>query len=358
MNIEIINVGTELLLGEIVNTNATEIQKVCRELGFSIFYQTVVGDNPERFKECLDIAFKREADMVITTGGLGPTADDLTKELSAEYLGLEMEFREDEAQKVFDKCSFLMRSDDIPETNYKQAYYPKGAYILENEVGTANGCVMRKDNKRIANLPGPPKEMRYVLENSLLPYLKQFQEDKIYTYNINTMMIGESNMAHILKDIVENQENISIALYASEDYCRVRLGVKEKNQKEADNLVQPTMNLIKERLKEYIVEEASLKEVLFNMMPPYYIIYKDEVLFENLVLGKTYEVSKDAMKLEISKKSHRLGDIICVDISYKDITSSFEVAALKEASLSYMRIESRIIANIYRFLQDNKKALD
>ena len=127
MNIEIINVGTELLLGEIVNTNATTLQKVCKDLGFNVFYQTVVGDNPDRFMDCLDIAFKRGADMVITTGGLGPTADDVTKELSAKYLGLEMEYLEEEAKKVYDKCAFVMNNPDVPSTNFKQANFPIGA---------------------------------------------------------------------------------------------------------------------------------------------------------------------------------------------------------------------------------------
>ena len=359
MKVEIINVGTELLLGEIVNTNAAEIQKACRELGFSIFYQTVVGDNPDRFKECLETAFLRGADMVITTGGLGPTADDLTKELSAEYLGLDMEFREEEAKKVFAKCSFLMGSNQIPETNYKQAYYPKGAYILENDVGTANGCVMSRDQKRIVNLPGPPKEMRYVLSHSLLPYLERYREDKIYTYNINTMMIGESDMAQKLNDIVEEQEEVSIALYASEDHCRVRLAVKAKSQIEADHRVASAKHIIEERLKDYIIEAGSLNEALFAIMPPYYIEYKDGFrLSETFCLGKCYSVSKEAMKLEIGKRKHPLGDIITVIIHYGDETEAFEVAALKEATLSYARIESRIVANIYRFLKKNTRSKD
>ena len=106
MNVEIMNVGTELLLGEIVNTNATLLQKVCKDLGFNVYYQSVVGDNPQRLYDCLKIAFERGADCVITTGGLGPTTDDLTKELSAKYLGLEMVYNEEEARKVDIKCRY------------------------------------------------------------------------------------------------------------------------------------------------------------------------------------------------------------------------------------------------------------
>ena len=115
MNVEIINVGTELLLGEIINTNATYLQKMCKELGFNVFFQTVVGDNSQRFLDCLEIAFNRGCDCVITTGGLGPTEDDLTKELSAKYLGLEMIYNEAEAKKVNDKCCFVSQLDQVTD---------------------------------------------------------------------------------------------------------------------------------------------------------------------------------------------------------------------------------------------------
>ena len=152
MNVEIINVGTELLLGEIINTNATYLQKMCKELGFNVFFQTVVGDNSQRFLDCLEIAFNRGCDCVITTGGLGPTEDDLTKELSAKYLGLEMIFNEAEAKKVNDKCCFVSQLDQVTDNNFKQAYFPKDCYVLDNPIGTANGCVMSKDKKMIVNL--------------------------------------------------------------------------------------------------------------------------------------------------------------------------------------------------------------
>ena len=148
MNVEIINVGTELLLGEIINTNATYLQKMCKELGFNVFFQTVVGDNSQRFLDCLEIAFNRGCDCVITTGGLGPTEDDLTKELSAKYLGLEMIFNEAEAKKVNDKCCFVSQLDQVTDNNFKQAYFPKDCYVLDNPIGTANGCVMSKDKKK------------------------------------------------------------------------------------------------------------------------------------------------------------------------------------------------------------------
>ena len=214
MNVEIINVGTELLLGEIVNTNATYLQKMCKELGFNVFFQTVVGDNPQRFLDCLNIAFNRGCDCVITTGGLGPTEDDLTKELSAKYLGLEMIFNEAEAKKVNDKCCFVSQLDQVTDNNFKQAYFPKDCYVLDNPIGTANGCVMSKDKKMIVNLPGPPKEMTYVVDHQLQPYLEKYRQAKIYTYDILTQGVGESAAATLIDDIVQSQKDISIALYA------------------------------------------------------------------------------------------------------------------------------------------------
>ena len=191
MNVEVINVGTELLLGEIINTEAPVLFKMCKELGFDIYHQTTVGDNPQRLLECLDIAFKRGADCVITTAGLGPTQDDLTKELSAEYLGLELVYNEEEARKVDEKCRFVTGLNVVSDNNFKQAYFPENAYILENDVGTANGCVMSKDGKMIINLPGPPKEFNYVVEHSLKPYLEQYRQEQIYTEDFLVMGIGE-----------------------------------------------------------------------------------------------------------------------------------------------------------------------
>lgn len=372
MNIEIINVGTELLLGEIINTNATELQKVCKELGFSVYYQTVVGDNPERFKECLEIAFNRGADCVITTGGLGPTADDLTKELSAEYLGLKMEYLEEEAKKVYDKCSFVMNSKDIPNTNFKQAYFPVGCYILENEVGTANGCVMSKDQRMIINLPGPPKEFNYVLHHELVPYLKKFREDTIYTYDINTMNIGESNMAALLKDIIESQKEVSIALYASEDHCRVRLGVKASSKEIADIKMKDTKDEIEAILKDWIVDYEHLSDQVMAMMPNFKVIgnsdfvlnllpYFENKRLENKFLGYAigevnYEqlLSKKEPYLTIEIEKLSLGDRII--FSYIDGKVYQEVIQLlKDASLSLGKLQGKMTIWLYTWLVQKAK---
>lgn len=352
MNVEIINVGTELLLGEIVNTNATYIQKMCKELGFNVYYQSVVGDNPKRVKDCLEIAFNRGADCVITTGGLGPTQDDLTKELSAEYLGLALVYDEVEAKKVDDKCKFVSNSNTIPKNNYKQAYFPKECFILENEVGTANGCVMKKDEKMIINLPGPPKEMMYIVDHVLKPYLEQYRQDVIYTYDYLTMGIGESAVDEVLTDIINHQDKVTVAMYASEESVRVRLGCKATSQEEADTMMKDTKKQIEEKLEQYIIHETSLKDALASIMPPYTVEYKSDFqLREGFHFGSMNQPSQDMFHIIIDTKKHPLGEIVLVRYEYKGQEVSFTVPMLKKAELSYSKLESRMIANLYLFLK-------
>lgn len=353
MIVEIINVGTELLLGEIVNTNATYLQKMCKELGFDIYFQSVVGDNQERFKECLDIAFKRGANCIITTGGLGPTQDDLTKELSAEYLSLEMLYNEVEAKKVEDKCSFLIGSKIIPDNNFKQAYFPENCYILENDVGTANGCIMSKEDKMIINLPGPPKEMRYVIEHQLKPYLLQYKQDVLYTYEYITMGIGESTLDEVLADIIDHQKEVSIALYAMEEAVRIRLACKTSSQRLADVMMIEIKVIIEERLGEYIIYEKDVKEALYTIMPPYCIHYHSEFrLRKDFLLGCNASYQR-GVTIDIDTKDHPLGQTVCVTLQHHEKQKYFEVPILKKADLSYAKLESKIIINTYQFLKSH-----
>lgn len=343
MNVEIINVGTELLLGEIVNTNATYIQKMCKDLGFNVYHQTTVGDNPKRFKECLKIAFDRGCDCVITTGGLGPTQDDLTKELSAQFLGLEMVYLDDEAKKVDEKCRFVTGVEKIPDNNFKQAYFPKDCFVLENEVGTANGCVMSKDEKMIINLPGPPKEMKYVVDHVLKDYLMQYKKDVIYTYDILTIGIGESKIDELLEDMIYHQDEISIALYASEETVRIRLGCKASNQQVADDKVKTIKEKIELLVGDYIIKEVHLKDALAKIMPSYVIQYEcdDFRLRDDFNLGNN--CTKDILTIEVDCIKHRLGAIIKIKFDYLGNEDSFEVPLLKDPTLSYSKLESKIL---------------
>ena len=340
MNIEIINVGTELLLGEIVNTNATYLQKMCKELGFNVYFQTVVGDNQDRFLDCLNNAFFRGANCVITTGGLGPTEDDLTKELSAKYLGLEMIFNEEEAKKVNDKCCFVTQLDKVTDNNFKQAYFPKDCYILDNPIGTANGCVMSKDEKMIVNLPGPPKEMKYVVDHQLKPYLSKYCKESIYTYDINTQGIGESAAATKLADIIQKQDEVSIALYASEELVRIRLAVKALNQDEADLLVKDTKELIEDMMKDYLIGDDLFTEVK-NLISGFTILNQCDFSLSDYFINNGGPVF-----IQLSSKEHPLGEIVHAFIKYKEKEISFDIPLLVKASLSLNKLEAKLIYHI------------
>lgn len=346
MNVEIINVGTELLLGEIVNTNATLLQKMCKNLGFNVYFQTVVGDNPERLMDCLKLAFDRGADCVMTTGGLGPTTDDLTKELSAQYLGLEMVFNEEEARKVDRKCRFCTGLNRIPTNNFKQAYYPQDAYILENMMGTANGCVMCKDEKMIINLPGPPKELHYVVEHSLIPYLQQFKQDTIYTYEYTTMFIGESKIDELLRDLIERQKDVSIALYAGEITVRIRLAVKTSSLKQAQFMMKPIQSEIEKRIGAYILKEKDLKEALLKDMVPISIDYLGNFKIKDDFLKPYFSLSPQ-IRIIVETRTEDLGEVVIFHFN-DDI---IKVPVFQKAEASYSRIEARFIAQLYRYIK-------
>lgn len=348
MNVEIINVGTELLLGEIVNTNATVLQKICRDLGFNVFYQTVVGDNPERLYDCLKLAFDRGATCVMTTGGLGPTSDDLTKELSAKYLGLEMVYFEDEAMKVEKKCQYCTGVDQIPKNNFKQAYFPKDAFILENNMGTANGCVMSKDDRMIINLPGPPKELSYVIEHSLLPYLEKYRQDTIFTFDYLTMFIGESKIDEVLRDMIDAQNQVSIALYAGEQTVRIRLAVKAKSQEEADQYMKDIKMEIEKRLGDYILKEKNLEDAVETIMVPIKICYKSEFRLHDDFL-KAFRSNQAKLVMTIDVRKEELGEV--VEVTLNDY--SFEIPTFVEAHYSYARVEARIVGELYRYIYEH-----
>ena len=170
MKAEIIAVGTELLLGQIVNTNARDLAAGLSDCGVIVYYQTVVGDNPGRLKDAIKDAYKR-VDLVILTGGLGPTKDDLTKEIIAEYFGKKLVLHQPSLDRI--KGYFDRMGREMNETNEKQAYMPEGCIILENNCGTAPGLIIENGEKTAILLPGPPKEMNPMFENEVKPWLKE-----------------------------------------------------------------------------------------------------------------------------------------------------------------------------------------
>ena len=347
MNVEIINVGTELLLGEIVNTNATYLQKMCKELGFDVFFQQTVGDNPDRVKQALDVAFGRGADCVITTGGLGPTQDDLTKEIATDYLGLNLAYNKDQAAKVMAKMLFLTKGQEVTSNNLKQAFFPEGAHILENAVGTANGCVMTSGTRMIINLPGPPKELRYIVDHQLKDYLKQYRQERIYTKDIYTLGVGESKVAHMLEDIINSQGGVSIALYASEISVRVRLGSKALTKEEAYGNIANVEQVITGILKDYVVPKLDLKKYIYEHIPAYTIKLPVGCELFPAPLGP---IQGDDLVITITKKDFPLGEELKLNINYQGEKFITKIRYLGESSYSKEKIEHRILEAIAKIL--------
>lgn len=265
MKAEIISVGTELLMGQIVNTNAQYISMRLPDVGVSVYYQSVVGDNPGRLKECLNIALGR-SDVVILTGGLGPTKDDLTKETVCEVLNKKLVLNEECLQVMKDFFNRMNRP--MTENNIKQAYLPEGSIIVKNSNGTAPGCIIETDGKIVVMLPGPPQEMRPMFEETVIPYFMRFSNYRLESKFIRIFGMGESAVAAKIEDIIDNQTNPTIAPYAKEGEVTLRVTAKyDKGEAEAD-IITPVVEQIKARLGDvvYSVDNESLEEVTAKLL--------------------------------------------------------------------------------------------
>lgn len=266
MKAEIIAVGTEILLGDILNTNAQYLSKELAQLGIEVYFQTVVGDNPQRLKDTLYQAFSR-ADLIITTGGLGPTEDDLTKETAAAYFGEELVLDAralGRIQKYFDRTGRVMT-----ENNRKQAMVPKEhGIVLYNDNGTAPGIIIEKNNKIIVMLPGPPKETVPMFENQVKPYLQTKQEYTFVSEILRVASVGESAMETLVKDIIDAQTNPTIAPYAKFGESILRITAKAKTEAEAKTLIVPIKAALRERLGSavYAEGETNMQTVVAQLL--------------------------------------------------------------------------------------------
>ena len=213
MKAELISIGTELLLGDIVNTNAQFLAKELAILGIDVYHQCVIGDNEERILKAFKEAFER-CDIIITTGGLGPTQDDLTKELGAKYFNKKMILHEPSLEWI--KSYLNIKDDEILEANKNQAYFPEGAKILPNENGTAPGAIISENNKILIILPGPPKEMKAMFTNHVAKYLSNLTKKIIKSKTLRIFGIGESLMAKKANDIIQGSKNPTVAPYAKD----------------------------------------------------------------------------------------------------------------------------------------------
>ncbi len=263
MNAEIISVGTELLLGEIVNTDARMISEGLSSIGSDVFYHTVVGDNPGRVKKALEIA-KDRADILITTGGLGPTFDDLTKETIAETFGKKLILHEDILEEIRER--FRKGNKPMSVNNEKQAYLPEDAVIFPNVCGTAPGCAVEEGGKTVVMLPGPPRECTPMFENEVLPWLRKKSGAVICSSTIHVMGLGESSMEQILKEKMEKSSNPSLAPYAKEGESTVRVTAKAASEEEARAMIKPVVEDICQTLGNvvYGVDVPSLEWVVVH----------------------------------------------------------------------------------------------
>ena len=241
MTFELLSVGTELLLGSIVNTNAQYLSRRLSELGFNVYYTTVVGDNPERLKAALEIAAGR-ADAVITTGGLGPTGDDLTKETIAEYCGLKCVMDEESRQRIIER--FSRGNNYMPESNFKQAEMPEGCIILRNDNGTAPGAIVESESCKFIMLPGPPSEMKPMFDEQVIPYLEKFSDGVIRSKSIRVFGLGESAVDEMLSDLINNSTNPTVAPYAKIGQVELRITAKADAVEEAKAMLEPMRNKI------------------------------------------------------------------------------------------------------------------
>ena len=244
MNAEILCIGTEILLGDIVNTNGAFLAKQLASLGIDIFHQSVVGDNAERLKKSLELALSR-ADMVITTGGLGPTYDDLTKKTVADYFGVGMELHEPSMDKI---RAFQEKRKRKISSDTLQAMVPEGSFVFFNDVGFAPGIALEKSNKTVIMLPGPPHEMRPMFLNKVVPYLQRNTNETISSKTIFIFGMGESQVEQTLHDMMTTYQNPTIAPYAKQGEVQVRISAKAKNAEAADALILPVIDQIKQRL--------------------------------------------------------------------------------------------------------------
>ncbi len=254
MRAEVISIGTELLLGEIVNTNAQYIARELAGLGINVYHQSVVGDNGERLYEAYKAAFER-TDLVITTGGLGPTTDDMTKEVAARFLNRKMVAHEESLKVIEDY--FNKRGIPMNDGNRKQGYFPEGSIILPNLNGTAPACIVEEDNVKLILLPGPPREMIPLFEKQIIPYLEKYQNKAFAFKTLNIAGIGEGHMEEVIMDIVENQTNPTVAPYSKAQGLTLRIVASAPSREEAEKLIIPVENQIRDRLGIYIYGEGN-----------------------------------------------------------------------------------------------------
>ena len=261
---EIISVGTELLLGHVTNTDARDISEMLSKIGINVKYHTVVGDNPERLRKCVETA-KSRADIIITTGGLGPTCDDLTKQILAEAFGLRLIENKAEREGLYD---YIRYGKKFTDNNFTQAMLPEGCTVFHNNCGTAPGCGFEKDGKIVVMIPGPPKECNAMFRESALPYLRKLSEELIVSHSVRIFGLGESSVDDIFAEEMNRMTNPTMAPYAKECDCLLQITAKAKSVDEAEKMIAPVMEHVMQRLGDvvYGVDVECIEESVIKLL--------------------------------------------------------------------------------------------
>lgn len=261
---EILSVGTEILLGDILNTNSRYLSVELAKIGISVLRHTTVGDNAQRLAAALRTALER-SDIVIATGGLGPTADDITRDVCCEVMGFELTLDEKIAAGI--RSYFESRGIQMPENNLRQAYVPVGGEVFENKNGTAPGLGLKKNGKCVVILPGPPYEMAPMYLECVVPYLAEYSDGVIVSHTVRTMGIGESAMAETVDDLLQG-ENPTVAPYAKKGEALLRVTAKAATEAEAQALLTPVIEEIRNRLGEFVygIDSQSIEERVVELL--------------------------------------------------------------------------------------------
>jgi nicotinamide-nucleotide amidase len=272
MTVELISVGTEILLGNIVNTNANYLSRKCAELGYSLYFQTVVGDNEGRLCEVLKSALER-SEIVILTGGLGPTQDDMTKEATAKVLDRALVMDEPSRERI--ESYFKFRYGDnysghtVTNNNWKQALKIDGCIVVRNDNGTAPGYIAEEREKAVILLPGPPSEMIPMFEEHIVPYLQKKQNKVFRSAMVKICGIGESKAETDILDLIESQTNPTIAPYAKNGEVHFRVTAAADNEEEAKQLIHPVVEELYRRFGSNIYtadEGEDLESVVVKLL--------------------------------------------------------------------------------------------
>ncbi|MDD4376693.1 MAG: competence/damage-inducible protein A [Eubacteriales bacterium] len=249
MKTAILSVGTELLFGQITNTNTVYLSQQLNLLGFDVMYHYTVGDNPIRLKDMIELIF-RDCDLIITTGGLGPTQDDLTKEIVCEAMEDVLVCHEGSLNDLKEYYKAMGRT--MSHNNLKQAMMPKRAIVFDNDAGTAPGFALENKGKYIICMPGPPREMERIWNRRVKPYLEKMQDSVIFYKILRTFEIGESSLETVLLPYIDNQTDPTIATYAKEGECSLRIASKRKTIDEAKEAVDDLIEKIKPVIGQYV----------------------------------------------------------------------------------------------------------